>query len=90
MQGLRVLMLGQGRIELDGHALTRLLAPKQQAIVYYLAWACDAVPRSRLATLLWGGLAKLRSAMLRSVPTTPSIVVTSLARRPTNSPVRCS
>jgi hypothetical protein len=49
-------MLGQGRIELDGQALTRLISPKHQAIVYFLAAGEAPAARSRLAALLWGGL----------------------------------
>ncbi|MFT3666398.1 BTAD domain-containing putative transcriptional regulator [Piscinibacter sp.] len=53
MQALRIHLLGQGRIELDGQALTRLLAPKQQALLYLLAAEDRPWPRARLATLLW-------------------------------------
>ena len=52
MQGLRVLLLGQGRLELDGQALTRLLAPKQQALVFYLAAVGGPVARTKLAAML--------------------------------------
>jgi DNA-binding SARP family transcriptional activator len=71
MQGLHVRLLGQGRIELDGQTLTRLLAPKQQALVYFLAVAGAPVARSKLADLLWGDLdeatarANLRTALSR-------------------------
>lgn len=54
MRGLRVLLLGQGRLEFDGQPLTRLMAAKQQALVYYLAVAGAPVTRTRLAALLWG------------------------------------
>ena len=56
MQGLHVSLLGQGRIEFDGQALTRLLAPKHQALVFVLAADGVAWPRRRLAALLWGEL----------------------------------
>ena len=56
MQGLRVLLLGQGRLELDGQALTRLLAPKQQALLFYLAAVGGSVARTRLASMLWSEL----------------------------------
>lgn len=71
MQGLCVLMLGQGRIELDGQSLTRLLAPKQQAIVFYLAATGAPVARNKLAELFWGeqdessSRANLRTALSR-------------------------
>ncbi|MBX3599548.1 MAG: hypothetical protein KF863_02910 [Rubrivivax sp.] len=53
---MHVSMLGQGRLELDGQALTRLLAPKHQALVFVLAAEGVAWPRQRLAALLWGEL----------------------------------
>lgn len=71
MRGLRVLLLGQGRLEFDGQALTRLMAVKHQALVFYLAAVGEPVPRSRLATLLWGEVdeaaarANLRVALTR-------------------------
>lgn len=71
MRGLRVLMLGQGRIEFDGQPLTRLMAPKQQAIVYLLAAGDGPLARGRVATLLWGehddaaARASLRVALTR-------------------------
>ena len=71
MRGLRVLMLGQPRLEFDGQALTRLIAPKHQALVFYLATERGAVSRSRLASLLWSELdeqaarANLRVALTR-------------------------
>jgi DNA-binding SARP family transcriptional activator len=54
MRGLRVLLLGQGRLELDGQPLTRLMAVKHQALVFYLAATDQPAPRGQLATLLWG------------------------------------
>jgi DNA-binding SARP family transcriptional activator len=54
MRGVRVLLLGQGRIEFDGQPLTRLMASKHQALVFYLAATDESALRSRLATLLWG------------------------------------
>jgi DNA-binding SARP family transcriptional activator/tetratricopeptide (TPR) repeat protein len=54
MRGVRVLLLGQGRLEFDGQPLTRLMASKHQALVFYLAATIEPVLRSRLATLLWG------------------------------------
>ena len=54
MRGLRVLLLGQGRLELDGQPLTRLMAVKHQALVFYLAAIDQPAPRGQLATLLWG------------------------------------
>lgn len=56
MRGLRVLLLGPPRLEFDGQALTRLMAPKQQALVFFLATEEGEQPRSRLASLLWGEL----------------------------------
>jgi DNA-binding SARP family transcriptional activator len=54
MRGVRVLLMGQGRLELDGQPLTRLMASKHQALVFYLAAIGEPAPRSRLAALLWG------------------------------------
>jgi DNA-binding SARP family transcriptional activator len=54
MRGVRVLLLGQGRLEFDGQPLTRLMASKHQALVFYLAATDEPALRSRLATLLWG------------------------------------
>lgn len=71
MRGLRVALLGRPLIELDGQPLTRLIAAKQQALVFYLAAQDAAVPRARLATLLWGEVgeadarANLRMALSR-------------------------
>jgi DNA-binding SARP family transcriptional activator len=71
MQGLQISLLGPGRLELDGQALTRLLAPKHQALVFVLAAEGRALPRQRLATLLWGELdeaaarGNLRGALTR-------------------------
>jgi DNA-binding SARP family transcriptional activator len=71
MRGVRVLLMGQGRLELDGQPLTRLMAIKHQALVFYLAATHEAALRSRLATLLWGDTdeaaarANLRVALTR-------------------------
>jgi len=71
VQGLRVLLLGPPRLELDGQALTRLMAAKHQALVFHLAAEGRAVPRTRLAGILWGDLdeaparANLRVALTR-------------------------
>ena len=71
MLGVRVLLLGQGRLELDGQPLTRLMAGKHQALVFYLAATDGPAPRSRLAALLWGdhdeaaARANLRVALTR-------------------------
>ncbi len=71
MRGVRVLLLGQGRLELDGQPLTRLMASKHQALVFYLAATGQPAPRSQLAALLWGGQdetsarANLRVALTR-------------------------
>src|SRR6478609_8756915 len=71
VQGLRVLLLGQGRLELDGQALTRLLAPKQQALLFYLAAVGGSVARTKLAAMLWSELdeasarSNLRGALSR-------------------------
>ena len=71
MQGLRVLLLGSPRLELDGQALTRLMAAKHQALVFHLAAEGRGVARGRLASLLWGdldeaaGRANLRVALTR-------------------------
>lgn len=54
MQGLTVSLLGAGRIELDGQALTRLIAPKHQALVFVLAAEGHPLTRQQLASLLWG------------------------------------
>lgn len=71
MRGLRVLLLGPGRLEFDGQPLTRLMPVKQQALVFFLAAAGVPVPRARLAPLLWGEMdepaarANLRAALTR-------------------------
>jgi DNA-binding SARP family transcriptional activator len=71
MRGLRVLLLGPGRLEFDGQPLTRLMPVKQQALVFFLATADAPVPRARLAPLLWGDAeepaarASLRAALTR-------------------------
>lgn len=71
MRGVRVLLLGQGRLELDGQPLTRLMAAKHQALLFYLAATGEPAPRSRLAALLWGdhdeaaARANLRVALTR-------------------------
>lgn len=71
MRGLRVLLLGQGRLEFDGQPLTRLMATKHQALVFYLAANNEPAPRGRLAALLWGdhdeaaARANLRVALTR-------------------------
>ncbi|MCW5634166.1 MAG: hypothetical protein KIT17_12595 [Rubrivivax sp.] len=68
---MRISLLGPGRIELDGQALTRLIAPKHQALVFVLAAEGRPLPRQRLATLLWGELdeaaarGNLRGALTR-------------------------
>lgn len=71
MRGLRILLLGPPRLELDGQPLTRLIALKHQALVYYLAAKGSPVTRAELATLLWETLdeaaarANLRVALTR-------------------------
>ncbi|WP_269747414.1 AfsR/SARP family transcriptional regulator, partial [Variovorax sp. WDL1] len=71
VRGLRILLLGRPRLELDGQPLTRLIALKHQALVYYLAVKGGPVPRAELATLLWETLdeaaarANLRVALTR-------------------------
>jgi DNA-binding SARP family transcriptional activator len=76
MRGLRVLLLGPGRLEFDGQPLTRLMPVKQQALVFFLATADAPVPRARLAPLLWGDAeepaarASLRAALARWTSTT--------------------
>ena len=71
MRGLRILLLGRPRLELDGQPLTRLIALKHQALVYYLAVQGGPVSRAQLATLLWETLdeaaarANLRVALTR-------------------------
>jgi DNA-binding SARP family transcriptional activator len=71
MRGVRVLLMGQGRLEFDGQPLTRLMAGKHQALVFYLAATGEPALRSRLATLLWGdndeaaARANLRVALTR-------------------------
>ena len=57
IRGLQVQMLGKPRLELDGQPLTRLMAVKHQALVFYLAAHEHPVQRSRLAALLWSRLA---------------------------------
>ena len=80
MQGLRVLLLGPPRLELDGQALTRLMAAKHQALVFHLAAEGRAVPRTRLAGILWGDLdeaparANLRVALTRLRRWLPSLL----------------
>ena len=56
IRGLQVQLLGKPRLELDGQPLTRLMAAKHQALVFYLAGQHSPVARSRLASLLWGRL----------------------------------
>lgn len=58
MRGLRILLLGPPRLELDGQPLTRLIAPKHLALVFYLAVRGAPASREQLATLLWEGLAE--------------------------------
>jgi len=58
VRGLRILLLGPPRLELDGQPLTRLIAPKHLALVFYLAVRGAPVSREPLATLLWGDLAE--------------------------------
>lgn len=72
MRGLNLRLLGRPRLEFDGHPLTRLIGAKPQALVYYLAAEGGGpVPRSQLASLLWGSLddasarANLRLALTR-------------------------
>jgi DNA-binding SARP family transcriptional activator len=71
MRGLRVLLLGPGRLEFDGQPLTRLMPVKQQALVFFLAAGGEPVARNRLAALLWGetdeaaARANLRAALTR-------------------------
>jgi len=71
VRGLRVLLLGRPLLEIDGQPLTRLMATKHQALVFYLAGQRGPVTRSQLATLLWGELddaaarANLRVALTR-------------------------
>ncbi len=81
MHAVRVLLLGQGRIELDGQPLTRLMASKHQALVFYLAATGEAAPRGRLAALLWGdhhetaARANLRVALTRLRRWLPDVLV---------------
>jgi DNA-binding SARP family transcriptional activator len=81
LQGLRVSLLGQGRLEVDGQALTRLLAPKHQALVFVLAAEGVPWPRQRLAALLWGELdeaaarGNLRGALSRLRRWLPEVLV---------------
>ena len=71
LRGLQVQLLGRPRLEMDGQPMARLMPAKQQALVFYLAGQDRAVPRARLAALLWGRLevaaarANLRVALSR-------------------------
>ena len=71
LRGLQVQLLGRPRLEMDGQPMARLMPAKQQALVFYLAGQDRAVPRSRLAALLWSRLevaaarANLRVALSR-------------------------
>ena len=71
LRGLQVQLLGRPRLEMDGQPMARLMPAKQQALVFYLAGQDRAVPRARLAALLWSRLevaaarANLRVALSR-------------------------
>ena len=71
LRGLQVQLLGRPRLEMDGQPLVRLMAVKQQALVFHLAAQDRPVPRNRLAAMLWGRLepaaarANLRVALSR-------------------------
>ncbi|MFZ2824449.1 AfsR/SARP family transcriptional regulator, partial [Hydrogenophaga sp.] len=80
MRGLRLLLLGRPRIELDGQSLTGQLPLKHQALLYYLAVEGGPVSRSQLATLLWEELdegaarANLRGALTRLRRSLPEVL----------------
>lgn len=82
MRGLRISLMGRPLIELDGQPLTRLIAAKHQALVFYLAAQDSSVSRARLATLLWGEVgeadarANLRMALSRLRRWLPDILET--------------
>jgi len=54
LRGLRVLLLGRPRLELDGQALTAVMPAKQQALLYLLATEGQPLARGRATALLWG------------------------------------
>lgn len=71
MRGLRVLLLGRLRLEVDGQTLAADLPLKHQALLCYLAAADAPVGRAELAALLWEDLdeaaarGNLRTALMR-------------------------
>lgn len=80
MRGLRLLLLGRPRIELDGQSVAGQLPLKHQALLYYLAVEGGPVSRSQLATLLWEELdegaarANLRGALTRLRRSLPEVL----------------
>lgn len=80
MCGLRLLLLGPPRIELDGRSVAGQLPLKHQALLYYLAIEGGPVSRSRLAALLWEDLdegaarANLRGALTRLRRSLPEVL----------------
>ena len=80
MRGLRVLLLGRPRLELDGQALAADLPRKHQALVFYLAAVSRPAPRAELASLLWEDLdeaaarGNLRTALMRLRRSLPGVL----------------
>src|SRR5690606_35487136 len=80
MRGLRVLLLGRPRLELDGQALAADLPRKHQALVFYLAAVGRPTPRAELASLLWEDLdeaaarGNLRTALMRLRRSLPGVL----------------
>lgn len=80
MRGLRLLLLGRPRIELDGQSVAGQLPLKHQALLYFLAVEGGPVSRSQLASLLWEELdegaarANLRGALTRLRRSLPEVL----------------
>lgn len=80
LRGLRVLLLGRPRLEVDGQALAAELPLKHQALLYYLAAADGPVGRAELAALLWEDLdeaaarGNLRTALMRLRRALPGVL----------------
>lgn len=80
MRGLRVLLLGRPRLEVDGQALAANLPLKHQALLCYLAAADGPVGRAELAALLWEDLdeaaarGNLRTALMRLRRALPGVL----------------
>jgi DNA-binding SARP family transcriptional activator/tetratricopeptide (TPR) repeat protein len=80
VRGLRVLLLGRPRLEVDGQALADELPAKHRALLFRLAAADGALPRAELAALLWEDLdesaarGNLRTALMRLRRALPDVL----------------